>query len=130
MDFEQDAHNLGWKLAAVIKGVGLKELLQTYTAERRPIVLQNSALSVRNWKKAVAIPAALGLHPVYANTLNNIVSNTFGNVLPSAAAKMVLEAGLGLGKQQAKMRLLNLCIRPAVQWLAWSSQSLEATETR
>ncbi|SFM92481.1 FAD-dependent monooxygenase [Variovorax sp. OV329] len=33
----QDAHNLAWKLAAVIKGEAGEELLDTYHAERRPM---------------------------------------------------------------------------------------------
>jgi len=32
-----DAMNLGWKLASVIKGWKPEDLLDTYTAERRPI---------------------------------------------------------------------------------------------
>ncbi|GAA4302505.1 monooxygenase [Klenkia terrae] len=34
----QDAFNLGWKLAAVVKGQARPELLDTYEAERRPVV--------------------------------------------------------------------------------------------
>ncbi|MFI1989726.1 FAD-dependent monooxygenase [Actinoplanes sp. NPDC020271] len=33
----QDAHNLAWKLAAVVAGTGAPALLDTYDAERRPI---------------------------------------------------------------------------------------------
>lgn len=33
----QDAHNLAWKLALVVKGIAGPELLETYDAERRPI---------------------------------------------------------------------------------------------
>ena len=32
----QDAHNLAWKLALVLKGVAGPELLSTYDMERRP----------------------------------------------------------------------------------------------
>ncbi|MDJ1138218.1 FAD-dependent monooxygenase [Streptomyces iconiensis] len=32
-----DAHNLSWKLAAVLRGWGTEELLDTYDAERRPL---------------------------------------------------------------------------------------------
>jgi tetracenomycin A2 monooxygenase-dioxygenase len=32
-----DAHNLSWKLAAVLQGWGTEELLDTYDAERRPL---------------------------------------------------------------------------------------------
>jgi 2-polyprenyl-6-methoxyphenol hydroxylase-like FAD-dependent oxidoreductase len=36
----QDAYNLGWKLALVLKGLARPELLDTYQAERRPIAEQ------------------------------------------------------------------------------------------
>lgn len=39
----QDADNLAWKLAAVIHGQAGDALLDSYTAERRPIALQNTA---------------------------------------------------------------------------------------
>lgn len=41
----QDAFNLGWKLAAVIKGYADDSILDTYETERRPVTLQllNSA---------------------------------------------------------------------------------------
>src|SRR5687768_15511709 len=39
----EDAVNLGWKLAAVLKGVAAEGLLATYEAERRPLALRNTA---------------------------------------------------------------------------------------
>ncbi|MBV1778461.1 FAD-dependent monooxygenase [Paeniglutamicibacter sp. ABSL32-1] len=36
----QDAYNLAWKLAAVIKGQAGEELLETYSAERAPVAKQ------------------------------------------------------------------------------------------
>lgn len=44
----QDAHNLAWKLAAVIRGEADAALLDTYEAERKPIAEANSDWSVRN----------------------------------------------------------------------------------
>src|SRR5690606_18792865 len=45
----QDAVNLGWKLAQVVKGVSPDSLLDTYHAERHPVaarVLQNTLAQV------------------------------------------------------------------------------------
>ena len=45
----QDAMNLGWKLAQVVKGVSPESLLDTYQAERHPVaarVLRNALASV------------------------------------------------------------------------------------
>jgi 2-polyprenyl-6-methoxyphenol hydroxylase-like FAD-dependent oxidoreductase len=39
----EDAVNLGWKLAAVLKGIAAPELLDSYDAERRPLALRNTA---------------------------------------------------------------------------------------
>ena len=39
----QDAHNLAWKLAAVLGGWGGQGLLETYEAERRPVALETAA---------------------------------------------------------------------------------------
>ena len=39
----EDAVNLGWKLAAVLKGEASPRLLASYAAERRPLALRNTA---------------------------------------------------------------------------------------
>jgi 2-polyprenyl-6-methoxyphenol hydroxylase-like FAD-dependent oxidoreductase len=39
----EDAVNLGWKLAAVLKGFAAPALLQTYEAERHPLAVRNTA---------------------------------------------------------------------------------------
>jgi hypothetical protein len=35
----QDAHNLAWKIASVIKGIAPNSMLNTYDMERRPVML-------------------------------------------------------------------------------------------
>lgn len=47
----QDAHNLGWKLAAVVEGAP-EALLDSYEAERRPIAVDVLALSNARLKEA------------------------------------------------------------------------------
>jgi putative polyketide hydroxylase len=42
----QDAHNLAWKLEAVVNGAARLELLETYDAERRPIADRTVAQSL------------------------------------------------------------------------------------
>jgi putative polyketide hydroxylase len=44
----QDAHNLAWKLAAVLAGWAGPSLLDTYEVERRPVVNLNAAQTVLN----------------------------------------------------------------------------------
>ena len=44
----QDAHNLAWKLAAVVQGAAGAGLIDSYEAERRPVGLSNCAQSLHN----------------------------------------------------------------------------------
>jgi 2-polyprenyl-6-methoxyphenol hydroxylase-like FAD-dependent oxidoreductase len=71
----QDAHNLAWKLAAVLKGYADPRLLTSYGQERRPVALDNTALSVTNWQEAVRVPAALGLDPRLAGLLHKAAAS-------------------------------------------------------
>jgi len=48
----QDAYNLGWKLAAVIRGSAPETLLDTYEGERRPIAAAMIELAVGYLKEA------------------------------------------------------------------------------
>jgi hypothetical protein len=44
----QDAHNLAWKLAYVLKGRAAEALLDTYDVERRPVAQSNADWSYQN----------------------------------------------------------------------------------
>jgi hypothetical protein len=55
----------------VIKGLAAPSLLESYQAERRPVALANTALSVANWREATRVPEALGLHPAAAAALSS-----------------------------------------------------------
>lgn len=58
----EDAHNLAWKLAAVLAGTAAPQLLATYDAERRPIAwLRHQQIFARNDYKADA--GATGADP-------------------------------------------------------------------
>jgi hypothetical protein len=35
----QDAHNLAWKIASLVKGIAPSSLLETYETERKPVLL-------------------------------------------------------------------------------------------
>ena len=55
----EDAFNLGWKLAAVVRGWARPTLLESYDAERRPAALRNTAY-------ALSLARRHGEHPVGA----------------------------------------------------------------
>lgn len=43
----EDAVNIGWKLAAVVKGQAAPALLDSYAAERRPVALRNTQFALK-----------------------------------------------------------------------------------
>lgn len=90
---------MAWKLAAVIKGWDSRTLLDSYSEERFPVVKRNAELSVENWKIAMEIPGALGLHPANAELLNRVISGPLSSLLlPQSISRTLLETGLSLGE--------------------------------
>jgi 2,4-dichlorophenol 6-monooxygenase len=59
----QDAHNLAWKLAAVLNGQASEDLLDSYERERRPVTAYFTAHALENAGRHAPIAAALGLDP-------------------------------------------------------------------
>lgn len=57
----QDAHNLCWKLAAVLRGEAGEGLLDTYEAERRPVDARNIQRSLENTMGHLEAGRAFGL---------------------------------------------------------------------
>jgi len=55
----QDTFNLGWKLAAVLRGLSPESLLHTYSAERQPAAQQLLDFD-REWSKMVSDAAKVG----------------------------------------------------------------------
>ncbi|CAL8460671.1 g201 [Coccomyxa elongata] len=100
----QDAHNLAWKLAAVIKRETGEDLLESFEAERKAIAVANTELSVSNWKEALKVPRALGLDPAAANVLHSAVTSRPASMLPSGIVKSALETGLSLGRAISGMK--------------------------
>lgn len=58
----QDAHNLAWKLAMVIKGQAKESLLDTYFEERAQIAKTNISWSIENAKRFETIYTALAMN--------------------------------------------------------------------
>ena len=59
----QDAQNLCWKLAAVLKGQAGETLLDSYEAERRPVDARNIQRSMENSMAHFEAGRAFGLNP-------------------------------------------------------------------
>ncbi len=56
-----DAHNLCWKLAAVLRGWAGIDLLDSYEAERLPVAQQNIDWAMMTFRAHAILPAAVGL---------------------------------------------------------------------
>ena len=67
-------------------------------AERKPVALANTALSVSNWKEAIRVPQALGLDPNAANIASSVAAVA---PLPHGMAKSLLGGMLSLGRTVA-----------------------------
>lgn len=59
----QDAHNLAWKLAAVLNGKASDKLLDSYEAERRPVAARNVNWAMLTFQNHLVIDAGIGLIP-------------------------------------------------------------------
>lgn len=57
----QDAHNLAWKLAAVLRGQASDTLLDSYEAERRPVAARNVAWALLTFSNHAITDAGIGL---------------------------------------------------------------------
>lgn len=66
----QDAHNLAWKLAAVIKGEAGDALLDSYEQERRPVAARNTRWALMTFMNHVVTDAGFGLIPGAPPELN------------------------------------------------------------
>jgi putative polyketide hydroxylase len=58
-----EAHNLTWKLDAVMSGWAADELLDSYEKERRPLALATSCLAVRHFRSMQAVLERVGRVP-------------------------------------------------------------------
>lgn len=60
----QDAHNLAWKLAAALlgeAGASGHALVRTLESERRPVAVNNTVLSLKNYRRVLGACRALGV---------------------------------------------------------------------
>lgn len=103
----QDAHNLAWKISALLKDAASPSIIQTYEMERRPIAIFNTALSVENFKAAMSVPSALGLDPTIANSVHQVINSRLGSIFPSSFQKVALEGIFSVGRSQLSKFFLN-----------------------
>jgi 2,4-dichlorophenol 6-monooxygenase len=59
----QDAHNLAWKLAAMLRSQASDKLLDSYEIERRPIAARNTRWALFTFMNHFVLDAGLGMIP-------------------------------------------------------------------
>ena len=59
----QDAYNISWKLAAVLRGFAAEALLDTYESERRPVAQATVAAALDNWGNQRHLTPVIGFAP-------------------------------------------------------------------
>lgn len=79
-----DAHNIAWKLQAVIRGLADEKLLDTYEQERKPIAEQNTEESLYNYHKILEVIEAFGLERDGLEKLAKFKNTAPAKWLPSA----------------------------------------------
>ena len=78
----QDAHNLAWKLAALVQGKAGDALLDTYEAERRPVAARNTKWALFTFMNHFVTDAGFGLVPgappeVNAAAFRTLLADTY-----------------------------------------------------
>ncbi len=84
----QDAHNLTWKVAMVLKGAD-PALLATYEAERRPPAVANSKQSHQNFRNMVEVAQALDMDGDGVATMGD-----FDSVLADPSKQETVQAAI------------------------------------
>lgn len=73
----QDAHNLAWKLAAVLNDQAAPALLDSYEAERQPVGARNVDWAMFTFLNHLVIDAGLGLMPGQSAGGNRLAMEAF-----------------------------------------------------
>lgn len=101
----QDAHNLAWKLDAVLSGAASPALLDTYDAERRPAVEKFADQSVANHFKLDDIGDRVGITNAMLAKATRLVARQPLRSIPGAVAAPIATAATR--RQMKRSRRLN-----------------------
>jgi 2,4-dichlorophenol 6-monooxygenase len=83
----QDAHNLAWKLAAVINGNAPDSLLDSYESERRPVGARNVEWAMFAFGNHAVVDAAMGFLPGAPPEANEAIFTEFFSDTPMGATR-------------------------------------------
>ncbi|WP_028936071.1 FAD-dependent monooxygenase [Pseudonocardia spinosispora] len=83
----QDAHNLAWKLAAVVSGAAGPTLLDSYESERQAIGMRNVDWAMFTFLNHMLIDAGIGLMPGQSAEANRATFEAFFADTPMGATR-------------------------------------------
>ncbi|WP_415976198.1 FAD-dependent monooxygenase [Rhodococcus sp. 077-4] len=101
----QDAHNVAWKLDAVLSGAASDSLLDTYDTERRPVVEKFAKQSVDNHFRMDAIGKKVGITNVMLAKATQAMGRSPLNKIPGRFVAPL--AAAGTRKQMSRSRRLS-----------------------
>lgn len=102
----QDAHNLAWKLAAVLDSGAPDSLLDTYETERRPVVTRFAEQSTTNHFKLDEVTAPLGITNRSLHQATEFMAKPWLSRLPDRVMASVAD-GLTHAQTSRTKRLLR-----------------------
>lgn len=100
-----DAHNLAWKLAAVLRHGADAALLDTYETERRPVIQAFADQSVRNLRQLDLVNAHLGIRNEPLLRLDEALSRFPLTMIPRRLRRRVADSLMARGLQQVARKL-------------------------
>ncbi|SEB26811.1 MULTISPECIES: FAD-dependent monooxygenase [unclassified Mycobacterium] len=106
----QDAHNLAWKLAAVLQDGASDALLDSYEIERRPVVARFAEQSTQNHFKLDDVTAPLGVTNRSLNQATELIGKLPLDRVPDSAIARVADA-LTTAQTSRTRRLLRSSTR-------------------
>jgi len=95
-----DAHNIGWKIKAVLCGLSDESLLDSYESERRPIAQQNTEESVFNYHKILEVIEAFGLSRDGVEIIAKYKNMAPIKWLPSTWRNKIINIGLAIAERK------------------------------
>ncbi|KAG4276065.1 hypothetical protein FPRO04_14271 [Fusarium proliferatum] len=101
----QDAHNVAWKLAAVLHSGAPDSLLDTYETERRPVVTRFATQSTSNHFKLDEVTAELGISQRTLYIATTIAAKPWLSWVPNCIAAPVADFLYSL--QISRARILS-----------------------
>ncbi len=98
----QDAHNLVWKLAAVLEGRADPRLLDTYEPERRPVARINAEQSVKNHFQMDSVSGQFGITNEDLEKMTKIVAGAAFTWMPRGWQRWIANTLTGLARSRTR----------------------------